>query len=825
MPARPAASGSPGPSRPRNASPGTPSLVGQLDQLPAAYVDAQVEADRLLEHRLLSAGLMPAPNDGAGKNLCRVMSLLQFAGCPPAQLDATARQVAATLSARPDTLGQALRAGAGLHADRINLAALLEHIFGPGMSPPMVMLQPGAHGEPLLYDPLAGDDRPAMAPADVPDHTLVILESQLHFRAAVNVSGQPLAAVLTGLTAPVAVVQPVEAHTGGLPARLTDAGLQVAEARVGQVHPDHVLLESMGTWFGLAPEAASGLARQALAARAPGTWGNACDNSHALHQLLHAAFGDLPRPPVLEMTMDAQGAPRVRDLLAPHVELEAASVAHEAVMFLRSAEGGLLPVANTSGQPWSTVLSRLRMAVDRTDLERQSEWLRHTIASVKTIAPLGARASHPERAHVYQLGMQTRLTPAAGGEPDDAPALHRARVLAGLQTEVDRFWAQLERGHAADLKRVAFDGIHEVHRAVASTIESQAPATAELLVRQGRVLHMTLSTPALGEVAVDYDHPWERPHGGDALTRSSLSHVDDQRFFDQLSRHGMDTFSRNDRKEMAALLVEMRRAFPNAGIDDFLRLPLDERYQRQRAARNAGHMSARGFELLIQLGESDSLGLARRYAPQPRDYRPHRDVSSREMLQRPDDLDAFDEFAWQPRLAKDRKPLVSFAGLVGRLREEVPDMSWQEFREMDAKEQDHLLDHLYALDQPAARSRTRWAMRLALNPPSMPAPGYRVEKKLPDPDDLAFHMRFDNWARERGNDRAPRNVASFLAQFRLDHPTAPMEDVLSLTPIETNNLIDRCTGGHDARTRMRRYVDQARKFYAENPPSPDAPGA
>ena len=57
----------------------------------------------------------------------------------------------------------------------------------------------GPEGRALLFNPLLGHDAPGLAPADVRENAVVLLETPGHFASLVNDSGRPWAAVLAQL--------------------------------------------------------------------------------------------------------------------------------------------------------------------------------------------------------------------------------------------------------------------------------------------------------------------------------------------------------------------------------------------------------------------------------------------------------------------------------------------------------------------------------------------------------------------------------------------------------------------------------------------------
>lgn len=176
----------------------------EVQLIPDEHYLAQLQLEQELHDRLGSAGLTVLTNDGRNQNLCSLIALLQYAGIEEHALPTMAEQVRDALIERDDDIGNALREGLGLYADRQTWLVLVEHIFGQGEARPQVVIlraQPGATA--LLVDPLRPHDAQAFDARDVNDNAVVLVEQAEHYQVVRNDSDQRWAAALAPLQEPV----------------------------------------------------------------------------------------------------------------------------------------------------------------------------------------------------------------------------------------------------------------------------------------------------------------------------------------------------------------------------------------------------------------------------------------------------------------------------------------------------------------------------------------------------------------------------------------------------------------------------------------------
>lgn len=193
----------------RDAPPTAPAAaVGELSReqeaarVPPVYMSAALRLTEALRHRLERMDLAVLPNEGAGRMLCLVVSMLQADGVSGRQLDRRSAEILERLVARQDAVGEAARAAQGFHADRAVFQAIADEVFDLGApTPPMLVMQAHEHATVQLFAPLAEVDE-AVEPANVPVRAVVILESPGHFEAIVNTAGRPWSDVLSELRRP-----------------------------------------------------------------------------------------------------------------------------------------------------------------------------------------------------------------------------------------------------------------------------------------------------------------------------------------------------------------------------------------------------------------------------------------------------------------------------------------------------------------------------------------------------------------------------------------------------------------------------------------------
>lgn len=492
-----------------------------------------------------------------------------------------------------------------------------------------------------------------------------------------------------------------------------------------------------------------------------------------LQTLAEHIFGMGNVPPVLIMTAGEHGMPLLHAPLADHAgaAVDPATLRHDTAVFLATS-GHFEAVANTSGRPWSAVLRQTQTALGQPLEARRAALLRDAVRAVQPMRVETVDAAGVVHTHQWKRGVQSRLTVLGGGGQAIDP-LTQAHEMAEAQLVLDDLWATLAQWTAFDLGQTPLDGGGRVHQLGVSPLggyqealsrdrqgqvnlphiepqESAFQYTAELRLRQDRVIGLTLRTSGEGDIKVEFDHPWSRSQSTAVAARARLTHADDLDAFDEFAPWALATGKRRHLLYFALFLLHLRRR--GMEWEEFRNRPerARDRYLRKEVSDG-------------QLDTNTSPAVQRaidlQFTPQPPKPRP-----APAYLTHEDDLRAFDEFAARACQAGTRHHPSCFAKCLQYLRERGT--AWEEFRKLSEEERYQIL-HKAVRDGDLDRN-TPSVVRRAIDPQftvrrrkGPPVPPYLTHE-----DDSRAYKKFAAWALEAGKRQDPSCFALCLRHLR-----------------------------------------------------------
>jgi hypothetical protein len=402
-------------------------------------------------------------------------------------------------------------------------------------------------------------------------------------------------------------------------------------------------------------------------------------------------FGKDNVPPMLFMTPGEHGAPVLYDPLAgpADAEMNLATVSHRTAVFLETP-GHYEPLLNITGRPWSAVLQQLQVAPHESYNVRHATWQRQALFARRSFSVQTIGANGNVETRHWNRGVQVSLK-VLDAEEDPTP-LQQAKALAEAQGAVDHFWSVLERWVSFDLGQKDLGGGDRLHLLGVSPFDDyqailprdagsqqddrrfvSLPAlkagetayqyVAELRIREGRLINLTLRTSGEGDIEVGFDHPWSHPRSTRFPTRATLTRGDDLDVFDEFATRNRAPSQLYEPPLLAACLSYLHKQGKTWA--EFSNMPEAERDGFMRNATAARHL------------HPSAPAVVRRALDPQRERGTLVDTSARASLH-PDDLAAFDEFALSAWAEGRFNDPARFAKFLHDLRKHTKGIAWND---------------------------------------------------------------------------------------------------------------------------------------------------
>ena len=282
-------------------------------------------------------------------------------------------------------------------------------------------------------------------------------------------------------------------------------------------------------------------------------------------------------PPMFIMRADKGGLPLLFDPYQPNAIVTPANVPNNAVGLFVQPTGFSNVVANTTGRPWSLILRELQMDLVDPESAISRKRLLDTIRAVREMNVEIACLDGVNRKYKWKQGVQIGLK-VESIDSDWMGAVTRVRIMAGAQDVVDGGCAALGQSVLAQHEPVLSlsDG-SQIYRLLVQVqkkfpdLESDERSRVdlhdvELLVRQKRVIRLSVLSSEEGRIDASFEEPWSRrlPETINWRFRHELWHPEYRDMFDMFA---LPPGNREYSAPFGNFLIWLYRRYGDDGLD------------------------------------------------------------------------------------------------------------------------------------------------------------------------------------------------------------------------------------------------------------------